>query len=314
MRDEFRIAIVTGADAPTLTDDGRRLLRSLRERGHRVDGVQWDDETVSWERYDVAVLRSCWKYYVDPERFREWLDGLEEVDVTVRNPPAAVRWNLHKSYLEALAGAGVSVVPTEFVAPPRDRRLAGILEHRGWDAAVVKPVVGTSGAGAWKTTRETAPEDQDRFERPFAAARRSGTAAGSNDGARLSRRGALVQEFVPEVADGEHSIVFFGGEYSHAWRGLRTPESFGLSPTFDESDPYEPTDATISWARTVLLTATELLDVDPAVLPYARVDFLRRDADRLLMELELIEPYLNLPDGAANRLARTIDASVRTDR
>lgn len=306
------IAIVTGADAPNLTADGQRLRAALDGRGHDAVAVRWNDAAVDWDRFDAAVVRSCWTYYVDPDGFRDWLDELERAGVSVRNPPDAIRWNIHKSYLRDLADAGVSIVPTEVVPDTRETELAAILETRGWDEAVVKPAIGTSAAGAWKTTRDGTDADQSRFERPFRGARRSGSAtATEGDGPRLSRRGALVQQYVPEVADGEHSLVFVGGEFSHAWRGLRTPDSFGVSPNFDENAAYDPSNNTISWGSDVLRTARTRLDVDPATLPYARVDFVRRGDEPLLMELELIEPYLNLPGaGAADRLAAALLSSL----
>ncbi|WP_247730820.1 ATP-grasp domain-containing protein [Halovivax limisalsi] len=308
-----RIAIVTGEDAPDLTDDGRRLLAALERRGYDAASVRWSDSTVDWAHYDAAVLRSCWKYYLDPSRFRDWLSDLERAGVVVRNPPDVVRWNMHKSYLLELAEAGVAVVPSVLVEDTRERDLAAILERSGWERAIVKPTIGTSAAGAWTTTRETAPDDQRRFERRFRGARQHGrTASDGDDGPRLSRRGALVQAFLPEVANGERSLVFFGGEYSHAWRDLRTPDSFGVEANFDAEAEYAPASTTIGWARDVLRAAVGRLGIEPHSLPYARVDCVMRDDGPVLLELELIEPYLSFADGdgVADRLASTIVDSL----
>jgi hypothetical protein len=83
-----RLAIVTGADAPDLTSDGQRLAAALEERGVSTDAARWDDPSVEWERFDAALVRSCWEYYRDLDRFERLLEELEAADITVRNSRA----------------------------------------------------------------------------------------------------------------------------------------------------------------------------------------------------------------------------------
>jgi hypothetical protein len=309
-----RVAIVTGEDAPDLTDDGTRLREQLQASGFAAEPVRWRDRTVDWEQFDAALVRSCWNYYTEPERFRRWIDTVERAGTTLLNPPAVIRWNMHKSYLQDLASRGIPIVPTELIETPHERSLAAILHDRGWQEAVVKPVVGTSAAGAWKTTIQAADADQARFEEPFRAARRSGSAQPDPDAdERLSERGALVQQFVPEVADGERSLVFFGGEFSHAWQRLSAPAEFGLTPNFDESQKrIDPSEDELGRATDALETAASILGIDRRSLPYARVDCVEREGEFLLMELELIEPYLKLgvAEGAVTRFATAVEAAV----
>lgn len=312
-----RIAIVTGEDVPGLTGDGTRLREHLQSRGHAVEPVQWTDQAVDWEQFDAAVVRSCFKYYTDPPGFRSWTDTVERAGTTLLNPPSVIRWNMHKSYLQELAARGVPIVPTAVVEDPHSRSLAATLDARGWQEAVVKPVIGTSAAGAWKTTIERADADQRRFERPFRAARRSGSAQPSaGEDERLSERGALVQQFVPEVADGERSLVFFSGEFSHAWQRLSAPAEFGIEPNFDESqERIVPSEALLDRAVHALDTAAGILGLDRTSLPYARVDCIERNGEFVLMELELIEPYLNLgvADGAVTTFATAIETALRDE-
>lgn len=310
-----QVAIVTGTDAPGLTEDGQQLCETFRDRGFDAEPVVWTNQTVDWSAFDAALLRSCWKYYTRPDRFRNWVNTVENAGTTLLNPPDIVRWNLHKSYLRDLEKAGVPIVPTTLVEPDSERSLETILRERDWDAAVVKPAIGTSAAGIWKTRVETASEDQERFDERFSAARRSGdaSATANEDSPRLSERGALVQQFAPEVADGEQSLVFFGGEYSHAWQSLCAPDELGVDANFDQSGPhFEPSSATIESASEVLQTAADILAIKPAELPYARVDCIIRDTEFQLMELELIEPYLNLSRGeaSATTLANAVESTL----
>lgn len=310
-----RLAVVTGEDAPDLTTDGQALVAALAERGVSAEPARWSDPSVGWAAFDAALLRSCWEYYRDLERFERLLERLATAGVTVLNPPDVVRWNVHKTYLRGLAAAGVSVVPTEYVGPDENRELASILAARGWDEAVVKPAVGTSSAGVWRTSRETAAADQSRFEAPFDAARKVGDSATGEEGGTLPDRGALVQQFYPEVAGGEQSLVFFEGTFSHAWESLRADDAVGVTPAAEPAGAFDPDASTRETAGSVLATAAAEFGVERSAFTYARVDGVERDGTFHLLELELIEPYLNLEarDGAvaafADAVARAVGAT-----
>lgn len=316
-----RTAVVTGTDFPDLTAGGRALAAALRDRGHEVDAAIWSDDGVDWRRFDAAVVRSCFGYYRDPAAFREWLSTVENAGVTVHNPPEVIRWNLHKSYLTDLADRGVTTVETEVVAPDETRELASILDERGWSEAVVKPAVGTSAAGVWRTTPETAAAEQEHFERRFSAARRVGggtDSEGNGDDDRLPDTGTLVQAYRPEVADGERSLVFVAGSFAHAWNSLRAPDALGVEATVDGNDEgYEPPAPVLDDARAALDAAADAIGVDRTALTYARVDGvpIREGGDPVglrLLELELIEPTLHLDaePAAASALADAVDDGI----
>jgi hypothetical protein len=271
-----RVGVVTGDRAPELSEDGKRVAAGLEARGWRVGPVHWADETVDWREYDAALFRSCWDYHTDPDRFFALLDELEGSEVAVRNPIPVVRWNVHKSYLADLAAAGAPVPATAVIERGSDRTLEAVLADHGIDEAVVKPAIGTSSSGVWRTTVADAPGDEERF--------RSMVADGD----------VVVQAFAPEIDDGERSIVFFGGEFSHAWNSLTADD-----PTdFDGIDAdYEPPVEIREAARDALGSAGGILGIDAGTLPYARVDYVHRGDELLLMELELVEPYLGLERG-----------------
>lgn len=287
-----RIAIITGARAPALTDDGQALADAFRARGYTVTAARWDRDH-DWSRVDAALLRSCFEYYERPEAFHEWLSAVEDAGVTVRNPPGIVRWNAHKSYLLDLAAAGVDVLDTLLIDRGASAELAALLADRGWEEAVVKPAVGTSSAGVWRTTRERAAADQPRFERDLAGG------------------DVLVQRFAPEIRDGERSLVFLGGEFSHATRCVPAEGEFRSHHQFGgESTPFDPSDGLVTLATDTLRVARDVVGID-SPLPYARVDGIERDGRFMLMELELVEPYLNLRDaGAVDRMADAVVASL----
>jgi glutathione synthase/RimK-type ligase-like ATP-grasp enzyme len=161
---------------------------------------------------------------------------------------------------------------------------------------VVKPTV---SGGAWNTVRGIAGSAE--FEAKVAA-----LPAGCD---------YLVQAFVPEVArDGEWSLLFFDGEFSHAVLKRAATGEFRVQSQFGGSlEGREPDPAMLASARQALAATAALGYADQA---YARVDGVVVDGRFRLMELEMIEPALFLagrPEAAerfARRLQRRLEREV----
>ncbi len=283
-----RVALVTCASIRELSDDDRPLLGELWRLGIKAEAAVWDDPSADWSGYDAAVIRSTWDYYLSPAAFAAWLSRVEAQGLALWNPAATVRANADKSYLKTLAAAGASIVPTAWVARGGAVRLDALLEERGWDEAVVKPVV---SASAYRTRRV-----------------RAGEPAGQKalDDV-LAHSDAMVQPFLPEIlAEGEWSFIFLGGEFSHA--ALKKPGAGDFRVQAEHGGGavrVEPPEELLERAR----AAARLV---PGCL-YARVDGVRRGGELLLLELELTEPslYLSLAPGAARRLAELISEKAR---
>jgi glutathione synthase/RimK-type ligase-like ATP-grasp enzyme len=204
--------------------------------------------------------------------------------------PGLVLWNMNKRYLLDLAGRGVNAVPTEHLTAGDRPDLKEVLERRGWDEAVVKPAVSVGSHGAWRTSRATAAADQDRF-------------AG-----QLGARDVLVQPFLSEVmSQGEWSLVFLGGEYSHAV--LKRPAEGDFRVQEHLGGSSSPAHAN----RALVEQALSALTAVGRPLLYARVDGVERDGSLVLTEFEIIEPslFLGLAPGAGQRFAEAIVRLLR---
>lgn len=282
-----RIAFVTQPAAPALYADDATVLPHLG--GVRVDAKPWGSPAPHWAGYAAVVLRSCWDYHLAPGPFLGWVDELEAAGVPLLNPPAAIRWNVDKRYLQLLEARGCPVVPTAFVDAVGPDTLSDVLARRGWRRAVVKPAV---SAGAYRTFVTTAAEAR-AHEAAFADVRSAGS--------------VLVQPFLDEVVEeGEWSLVFLEGAFSHAVlkrpkRGdYRVQEQFG-----GVAAPAVPPHGTVEAAHRAVEAAREATGAD---LLYARVDGVVLGGGLHLMELELIEPVLFLrgSTGAAARFAHAL--------
>jgi hypothetical protein len=140
------IALVTWRGLPELAPDDRLLRDALERRGGEVRAVAWDDAEVDWRSFDAIVIRSTWDYHKRVDEFRAWIDRMDGLPLW--NPPAVLRWNLHKSYLLDLQARGIEIVPTLFVAAGQD--------------FIVKPAV---SATAFRTVRHAT--DCDVLVQPF---------------------------------------------------------------------------------------------------------------------------------------------------
>ena len=113
------IALVTAREALALDEDMPPLVSALRARGASVQTPFWDDPSVDWSHFDVAVLRSTWDYVDRIDEFLAWADR-SRCATHLLNSPEVVRWNTDKHYLAHLECHGVPPVPTRFVEPGAD--------------------------------------------------------------------------------------------------------------------------------------------------------------------------------------------------
>jgi hypothetical protein len=105
------IALVSTFDALALDEDLPPLQEALVREGAQVSTPCWDDATVDWSSFNLAVLRSTWNYVERIDEFRAWVRRCA-AQTRLFNPPALLEWNTDKHYLQHLHRAGVAVVPT----------------------------------------------------------------------------------------------------------------------------------------------------------------------------------------------------------
>ena len=276
----IRLALATCAHLPGVHPDDVHLASALARLGIEPVAVDWADPAVDWTGFDAVLIRTSWDYF---QRYGEFLHWLDALPVPTINDKPLLRWNSDKRYLLELADRGVDIVPAQVAS---SKELPRLLAGMAGQDLVVKPTV---SGGAWNTVRGL-----------------SGTPQFGQAIAQLPPGyDYIVQAFVPEVArEGEYSLLFFDGEYSHAILKRAASGEFRVQSQFGGSvDPVEPTEAMLASARQALAAVEALGYTDHA---YARVDGVVVDGRFRLMELEMIEPALFLagrPD-AADRFAR----------
>ena len=293
-----RVALITYSGVPAITTDDRLLRDALVARGAEVDARPWDARA-DWSSYHRMVLRSCWNFHHRPREFLLWVDEVKQRhDGSLRNAPALVRWSVDKRYLQDLDAHDVAIVPTIWVSVGEGEKvpnLDALIAAQGWTGgAVVKPAISATAHETWRVAPDDRASHQARFEALLAK----------------STSGVMVQPFLPEIQeDGEWSLIFLGGEFSHAVVKRPADGDFRVQHDFGGTvERREPTAALIEDARAVLRAAGRVTNTGVDEILYARVDGIVRDGALLLMELEVIEPVLffSHAPGAAARMAELI--------
>ncbi len=269
------IVLATSADDPAITVSDALYAEALRRRGCAVVGAPWDGPRAAFDGASAVVIRSTWGYYRTPEAFRDWTEAMAAA-TRLFNPIGLVRWNLRKDYVATLAAAGIRVPLTRIV--PRDAAaIARVFAETGWQRAVVKPATGASGHAVELVARDA-----------VAAAL-----------PRLAGDAVLVQEFLPEIAEGEVSLVYLDGVFSHAIRKRPPAGEFRVNSRFGATRAAEvPTE-------TVIGQGAAALGVLPEQPLYARVDGVVRGETLIVIEIEVLEPalFLDFDPAAAERFA-----------
>jgi glutathione synthase/RimK-type ligase-like ATP-grasp enzyme len=279
------VAFVTYSGVPDLTADDRLAVAALAELGVRVEAVCWDDAGVDWQRYAAVVLRSTWDYYLRLGEFIAWVDRLEALGAPLWNPPRMVRGNLDKRYLTELRHPHLAPPPGAFFVRGARIDLAALLDARGWTEAVIKPTVSADGFSTERTSRATALDDQSLVE------------------AMVERSDIVIQRLVPEIrTNGELSLMFFGGTFSHAVNKRPARDEFRVQERLGGA--IAPA---IAPARLVRHAANLIAASAPGSL-YARIDVVVAEGRFVLMELELVEPslFLSHAPGAPAAFAESV--------
>ncbi len=262
------------------------LVKPMRKFGWDVETISWKTNNVDWKNFKAVIVRSTWDYQDDPDRF---FSVLNEIDSTTRleNNIEVIKWNLNKNYLAELEGKGIIIVPSIF----RNQFSINFIEEAFYrfetDEIIIKPSV---SANADNTFRLTKSDLKSQFSKLNSA---------------FSSRPFMLQPFMQQiVTEGEYSLFYFGGEYSHTV--LKRPKEKDFRVQEEHGGKLKLVEP-----ETLMKKRSEeiLSNIDHQLL-YARIDFVRDYENNFaLMELELIEPslYFNMDPDSPDRFAKRFD-------
>jgi len=264
----MKVALVTDQDYAFLTESDQLLIPAFNKVGIEAKPAVWDDATIDWAEFNYIVLRSCWNYHQHVEGFKSWLLRVEGQGLKMLNPLHLIQWNLHKKYLFDLRDRGVQVPDTILVPKGDHRTLAEILTNLKTNIAIIKPCFGASAHGVTMVKPESTTESEAQYRR------------------LIAKSDVLAQSFVPEIRNGEYSAVFIGGGLSHVI--LKTPKT----GDFRSNVEFGGTEELVTLSEELRAKVTEVFHTCKVHPLFARLDFVVVASEPVLMELELVEPYL----------------------
>lgn len=264
------------------TSDDDLAIKPLAELGWDVATVSWRDETVDWNDFEIVVVRTPWDYQNDPDTFLDVLRKIDASNARLENPLPTIEWNLDKRYLRDLETKGVKIVPTIWSENGvNEKAFSEWQSFFDSDELIIKPTVSATAQDTFRL-RNFDPKLTDVF----------------------ANRSFMVQPFVNAIVDeGEFSLFYFNGEYSHTI--LKSPKT----GDFRVQEEHGGLITAVAPEPKLRGTADKIVASLSPML-YARVDLVRNaSGEFMLMELELIEPalYFRMDDESPRRFAAALD-------
>jgi len=280
-----RCAYLTMDDIRNFVSDADLSFVPMAELGWEVEMVPWR-RAVDWDDYDLVYICTPWDYQNDVAGFLHVLETIERSSATLVNSLELVLWNLEKTYLEELESRGADIVPSLYFDRFDAGRVGACFDRYGSNRIVVKPVVGANSDHIVVLEEPPCAALADELRQTYEG------------------RPFFVQPFIDSVqSEGEYSLFFFGGEYSHAI--LKKPKA----GDFRTQEEHGADILAVEAPAALVETAASVLGMMNPQPVYVRADYVRQSGDRfLLMELELIEPslYFRADPSSASRFARAL--------
>jgi hypothetical protein len=216
------VCIVTCNESPRLVASGAGLLRALQDCGLPVQQRPWSS-LGGWDEFSHLCIMQTWDYPNHFSEFMQWMHAAVLAGTVVLNDMRYIEWNANKRYMLDLQADGIRIPLTAAMdcsdvacsktpfgqGPGEPGDMTG-------QVAVVKPQVGCSALGVTKIIVGE--------ESPVLGP-------------------VLLQEFIPSVSEGELSLIFFDGKFSHCVRKMpkacewRTNWRFGGRVQTERSPP-----------------------------------------------------------------------------
>ena len=262
------------------------LINSMKKYGWDCKLVPWDILNISWNDFDLAIIRSTWDYQ---GRIKEFLKVLHKIHISncvLQNSLDLVKWNIDKSYLLELSKKNIEIIPSLFLKNYDEQNIQKYFSYFSNEKLIIKPTMSANADDTFIVTKK----------------------GFSNTNFFLSslfyKRGFIVQPFIENIKEeGEYSLIFFGEHHSHTL--LKTPKNGDFRVQEEHGGILRLIE---NPEKKLLKIAEAIIKSLPFKNLYARVDLVRRKDTFLLMEVELIEPslYFNLASEASSTLAKII--------
>lgn len=299
------------------------IIPELRKRGYPVEVLNWQDSRIQWEKRSCLFIGPVWGYSKKQAKFHAWLTTIQSYNIPLINSMDFMTWNFKKTYLDDLQTAGISVIPTLIVPKESTLPLEEILiqAYEKFDTTdiILKGVVGAGGFDYLHYNADQHEKASEHLET-----------------LKAHHRGAVIQPFWKEISEkGELSFVLFGNALSHCYLKVCAPfqelvqvfyggKSFHLSKEdlschseefFKKLQEFHP-DLKITLEE-LCLAHGQIYDLFVSLKeffskmgismpPIVRLDCIIKNKQLYIMEIEGIDPYLEMKEASCHDLTKEI--------
>jgi len=284
-----KIAFAHSVEPSKLRPEITLLRESLHRQNIATELTNWRDPHIPWQDFDAVFMRPCSEYFLYETEFYQWLDTIDLLGIPAINSTQTIRWNMNKRYLQELQQHGIAIVPSCFIAQGSTLSLTDTLNTLGWSEIIIKPSVSAGAYETFRFYRNDAPAYQASAQRI------------------LATTDLIIQPFLPAILEeGEWSLLFIKGQLSHAVIKRAKAGDFRIQ------DVHGGTYERIIPPPALVELATQALHCCPDQAIYGRVDGVFDREAFLIMEIELIEPFLysTVNEALIDQLTREIAAYV----
>ncbi len=261
----------------------RLLIEPMKKLGWTTEEVSWRNESVNWDDFDAVVVRSTWDYQLSHEKFLSVLENINNSSAHLENNLELMKWNMNKNYLFDLEKKGVQIVKTIWEKGFNSTFAAEYFNKLNSEEIIIKPNISANADNTFRLNKENFSGHLPQLNKIFA------------------QRQFMVQPFMQNIVEeGEYSLIYFNGEYSHSI--LKKPKEKDFRVQEEHGGIFKSVNPT----QQLKSIAENIISNLSSIPLYGRTDFVRTsDNNFALMELELIEPslYLNMDKESAERFA-----------
>ena len=227
--------------------DDDLAIEPLRKLGWEVSTIPWR-AGIDWNDFAAVIIRTTWDYQKSPDEFLHALRKIDKSKALLQNSLQTVKWNLSKVYLRNLESKGVKIVPTVWgEQTPTRSNFNSWLKYFQTDEIIIKPIISATAQDTFRLK-----EFQSELAEIFA------------------NRLFMVQTFMPKiVSEGEFSLFYFGGIFSHTI--LKMPKA----KDFRVQEEHGGIITAVQPSAKLLQTAGKVLSLITPTPLYARIDFVR---------------------------------------
>lgn len=264
------------------------LIQPFFEHGVHVDVISWHANDIDWSKYDAVIVRSTWDYQEHADAFVDKLIEISKHDTVLINPLSLMQWNISKRYLQTLQTQGITIIPSVFFDSVSISDIYAQFAHFDTQEIIIKPLISANSDNTFRLDHIGLMTQAGPLSNIF------------------SSTPCVIQPFLDSVInEGEYSLFYFNGEYSH------TIKKVPKSGDFRVQEEHGGELMTVTPDELQLSAAAKVLAALPEKSLYARVDLIRnpraqKDDIWQLMEVELIEPslYFNMDEASPERFVQ----------